>query len=69
MSEKKYIKGLIYANGFNIKSFAKILGLNSTTLSKKIKKVGNREFTQSEIKRLIEILEIPDNEIKKYFFD
>lgn len=64
---KNYLKGLIVLNGFNIKTIAKELKISRITMSKKIK--GISEFTQSEIKQLIEILEIPDNEIKKYFFN
>lgn len=64
---KNYLKGLIVLNGFNIKTIAKELKISKITMSKKIK--GISEFTQSEIKQLIEILEIPDNEIKKYFFN
>lgn len=64
---KNYLKGLISTNGLNINQVSEILKISRITMSKKIK--GISEFTQSEIKRLIEILEIPDNEIKKYFFD
>lgn len=46
--------------------FALKLGIGRTTLSLRLN--GKREFSQSEIKKSVEILGIPHTEINEYFF-
>ena len=46
--------------------FAKLLGISRSTLNCKLK--NNSEFTQNEIDKSIQILDIPNIEISKYFF-
>lgn len=46
--------------------FAALMGMSTTTLSKKLN--GKSEFTQAEINKACEILEIDPVEIPKYFF-
>jgi transcriptional regulator with XRE-family HTH domain len=46
--------------------FAKNLGISQTSLSQKLN--NKVEFTQKEIKKAIELLHIPKEEIPIYFF-
>lgn len=46
---------------------AKKLGIDKNTFSKKLNK-EDKEFTESEIKAMCEILDIPKNKISDYFF-
>ena len=59
------IKGKIVENKYNLSTFAQAMGIHRETL--KLKLSGKRELTESEITKAIELLEIPDNEIKIYF--
>lgn len=61
-----YLKGLIFEKGYKLKDVSKILNLSYQSFFRKLYRKGN--FTQEEIKKLIELLEIPDEEITKYFF-
>ena len=49
------------------KAFAQALGIKETTLS--IKLGGKSDFKESEIRRSMELLEIPAKEVGTYFFD
>ena len=46
--------------------FAKALGLSETSITNKLN--NNRNFTQSEMKKIIELLSIQPDEINNYFF-
>lgn len=46
--------------------FAELLGMSTTTLSKKLN--GKSEWTQAEINKACEILEIDSVDIPVYFF-
>lgn len=48
-------------------AFAKALGTSKVLLSKKM--VGKTAFTCKDIEKWIKLLEIPREEISKYFFD
>lgn len=58
------LRSRIRAKGYSIRSFATKVGIDGTTLCKKLK--NEREFTISEIFKIKELLEI--KEIEKYFF-
>lgn len=60
------IKGKIREEGTTYKKVAKEMGIETTTLNNKIN--GYTEFTTSEIHRLVDILNIPEDMIIKYFF-
>jgi transcriptional regulator with XRE-family HTH domain len=47
-------------------SFAKKMGISTTSLSQKLN--NKVEFTQAEIERAVELLNIPKEEIPMYFF-
>jgi len=47
-------------------AFAKEMGISNTSLSEKLN--NKVEFTQKEIERAIELLQIPKDEIPIYFF-
>lgn len=49
------------------KEFAKRLGVTQQTLTKKM--IGKSKFTQSEILKSIEILELTTDDIPIYFFN
>ena len=46
---------------------ASVLGLSETSLNRKIK--NKTEFRQSEISKICECLEIPNEHIDSYFFN
>ena len=46
--------------------FAEKMNINRSTMSLKLN--NKSEFTQEEIKRACDVLEIPNEEIGKYFF-
>lgn len=58
--------GKIKENGFTLESLAKKIGINVSTLSKKIN--NKSEFHQKEIKIICKVLDIDLKEIEKYFF-
>lgn len=47
-------------------NFAKVFGVNSATLSKKL--TGKGKITKEDIERFCELLDIPVEEIPEYFF-
>ena len=48
-------------------TFAKALGMSKTSLSMKLN--GKGDFTQSEIMKACNLLDIPNEEINVYFFN
>lgn len=60
------VRGKIKEKFNTQEKFAKSLGISSVSLSAKLNK--RIEFTQSEIDRSCELLEIPKAEIPDYFF-
>ena len=59
------LKELIQNSGFKIKYLAKKLGIRYETLYFKLK--GEKDFTQSEIRKLCEILNIPSDRVLDFF--
>lgn len=47
-------------------SFARVFGVNSTTLSKKL--TGKSQITKEEIEKFCELLDISVEQIPEYFF-
>lgn len=71
MKEKKYkelskLKGLLREKKISYKHISNLIDMNYTTFSDKIN--GHSSFTLNETNKLINILEIPSNEIYEYFF-
>ena len=60
------LKGRITEKTENQSNFAQKMKLSETTIYSKLN--GKIEFKQSEILDACKILEIPEDEIKKYFF-
>lgn len=60
------LKGRITEKIENQSNFAQKMKLSEPTIYKKLN--GKIEFKQSEILDACKILEIPEDEIKKYFF-
>lgn len=60
------LKGRIIEKCGSQKDFAKAEGMTETTLSAKLQ--SKRFFTQSEIEKAINILDIATSEIGDYFF-
>lgn len=61
------LRGRIIEKYNKLSSFAMALGISNTALSFRL---GNKVFfSQSEITRIVELLEIPIEEIHYYFFD
>lgn len=61
-----YLKGRIYAKNSNLTKTAKALNITKQSFLNKVN--GKGKFNQEEIKKLIELLNIQDEEIAKYFF-
>ena len=60
------LKGLITEKCGTQKAFADLLGINESTLTGKLR--GKTYFSQEEIYRAIDILEIDHGQISQYFF-
>ena len=58
--------GRIRAKGMTQCDVAQKIGISPVTLNRKLN--GYTEFTQSEIRKLCQVLAIPDNKIPAYFF-
>lgn len=67
MYDKTNLKNLIESKGIKMVFLAKKLGIDKNTFSLKINK-DNKEFTESEIKTICEVLGIPKNKVFDYFF-
>lgn len=63
----KDLTALIDAKFKTRKDFAKAVGMSEQTLSKKLK--GSVRWSIVETWRVVDLLEIPDNEVRSYFFD
>lgn len=61
------LKGRIKEKYGTQEAFAKAIGLTPTTFSFKIN--GKAKFTQDEIVKAVELLEISRDEITEYFFN
>jgi transcriptional regulator with XRE-family HTH domain len=61
------LKGRIIEKGFTQGTLASAIGIADSTLSEKIN--GLADFDQSELIKIIDLLEIEDSEIYGYFFD
>jgi transcriptional regulator with XRE-family HTH domain len=59
------LKNLIEQKGLKLKFLAQQLGIRYETLYFKLK--GEKEFSQSEIKKLCKLLDIPNREIFNFF--
>lgn len=60
------LRGLIREKFKTQGAFAKAMGINPTTLSKKLS--GQVDWTRKEIEKACNLLEIPANQIFDYFF-
>lgn len=60
------LKGRITEKLGNQSNFAEKMNLSETTIYNKLS--GKIEFKQSEIINACKILEIPENDVNKYFF-
>lgn len=60
-----YLRALIVMRGKKIKDIAKQMNISRDALSKKLS--GKTPFNLKDIKKLMEILEIPEEDIAKYF--
>ena len=59
------LRNLIEQKGLKLKFLAQQLGIRYETLYFKLK--GQKEFSQSEIKKLCKLLDIPNREIFNFF--
>ena len=66
MFDYSKLLGRLKEKGLTQDKFAELLGMSGTTLSKKLN--GKSEWTQAEINKACEILEINPEEIPVYFF-
>lgn len=60
------LRGLLVEKNLTTAEFAKIIGIGTTQMSQRF--TGATEFKQSEIKKAVEALNIPWDEIDDYFF-
>ena len=66
MRDYSYLKAKTIERGFRQFEISEAIGLNPTTYSLKLN--NKAEFKQSEIEKICEVLKIPPEEIRKYFF-
>lgn len=64
--EYKQLKGRITAKFGTRKAFADALGVSENTVSRKLN--GHSAFSQEDIEKWAELLDIPVKEYGKYFF-
>ena len=64
--EHNKLKGKIKEKGFTQEEVAKYLNVAPSTFSIKIN--GSVFFNQDEIKKMVDLLDIADEEYNKYFF-
>ena len=64
MTNSDLLKGAIKSKGYTQEDVAKIIGISANTLSCKIN--NKRDFTSSEIDKLMKLLDITD--MNSYFF-
>ena len=60
------IRGKIKEKFNTQKAFAKALGISTVSLSSKLN--GNTDFNHTEMSKMIELLELKENEISNIFF-
>lgn len=60
------LRGLIIERYHNVTEFSAISGISVSALSRKLN--GDTPFSASEIYKMAEILEIPEEEMGLYFF-
>lgn len=65
---KAKLRGKIFECGFNIDSFCRVAGFARSTFDRKMDPDTNVPFTRDEIERIIEILNLSDDEIRLIFF-
>lgn len=62
------LKGRIIENGYSIEEFARVLGMDYSTLYRKIKSDG-ASFTVGEANKIVEILKLEPADAVAIFFD
>lgn len=60
------LRGKIVECGFNIDSFCKEAGFARSTFDRKL--TGQSEFTRDEIYKIIDVLHLTDDDIRRIFF-
>lgn len=65
---KAKLRGKIFECGFNIDTFCKTAGFARSTFDRKMADDSNVPFTRDEIERIIEVLNLTDDEIRLIFF-
>ena len=60
------LRAKIVEKGFTVESFCSAAGFNRSTFDRKL--TGQNEFTRAEIEKIIVVLCLSDEEIRKIFF-
>lgn len=60
------LKGKLREKALVYKAFAEILGLSESSVSERLN--NNAQFTQEEMEKTMLFLEIPLEEVERYFF-
>lgn len=66
MTNTNELRAAITRKGMNQESVAEFLGISTATLNYKLN--NKREFKATEIKALIDLLEIPEDKVNMIFF-
>lgn len=64
--KENLLRAKIVEKGFNIDSFCKEAGFVRSTFDRKL--TGQTEFDRSEIQKIIDVLELTNDEIRNIFF-
>lgn len=65
MFNKRLLKGKVMANGMTLGDLAVAIGINASTMTRKLKQ---GTFTRAEINAISDILQLTDEEIIAIFF-
>lgn len=66
MINSNKLKGRMVEKGVSQQEAANILGIKQPTFSQKCN--GSRDFKAGEVQKLVELLDIADEDVAKYFF-
>lgn len=64
--KENLLRAKIVEKGFNIDTFCKASGFVRSTFDRKL--TGQTEFDRNDIQKIIEVLELSDEEIRNIFF-
>lgn len=68
MVNSQKIKGRMREKGLTQADVAKVLGIDPSTLNKRLNNLSGEHLTVLNVNKLIDLLDIPKEELSHYFF-